>query len=313
MKLVIQIPCLNEAEVLATTLRSLPRRLDGFDSVEFVVVDDGSTDETVRVATECGVDEIVRMNGHQGLARAFMAGLNAAILRGADVIVNTDADNQYPSEFIGSLVLPVLAGKADIVIGARPINEIQHFSLLKRTLQKAGSRLVRTVCGADIKDAPSGFRAISRQAALRLNVFGEFTYTIETVIQASLCNLRIESVPIQINSPTRSSRLFRSNLYYVWRSLTTIVAVYLVYRPVSLFATIAMLCFVPGLSLGLRFLCLVSIGEGRGHLQSLIACSILMMSGVIMASVGVVAHLQRINRRLLEDIKYLLRSQPRGI
>lgn len=310
MKLVVQIPCLNEAETLPVTLAALPRRVDGFDAVEILVVDDGSTDGTAAVARAHGADHVVRMHGHQGLARAFMAGLVAATDLGADVIVNTDADNQYRPEFIPTLVRPILDGEADLVIGARPVRTIRHFSSAKRALQAVGSRVVQAVCGADVRDAPSGFRAMSRHAALRLNVFGDFTYTIETAIQAGLSNLRVVSVPVQVNPPTRPSRLFRSNLYYVSRSAATIAAVYVVYRPVHLFGALAAIFFVPGLLLGGRFLYLAAVGEGSGHVQSLIACAILLLSGVFMAAVGVIAHLQKINRQLLEEIRFLARARP---
>jgi len=310
MKLIIQIPCLNEAETLPVTLATLPRRVDGFHAVEFLVVDDGSTDGTAAIALKYGADHVVRMNGNQGLARAFMAGLGAATQLGADVVVNTDADNQYRAEFIPSLVRPITDGRADMVIGARPIAAVRHFSPFKRFLQVVGSRVVRVVCGADVRDAPSGFRAMSRQAALQLNVFGDFTYTLETAIQAGLSSLRIISIPVEVNPPTRPSRLFRTNLYYVWRSVITIVSAYVVYRPVHLFGLLALAFALPGLGLGIRFLVLAHGGEGAGHVQSLIACAILILCGVFMGSVGIIAHLQKINRRLLEEVRFLLRSRP---
>lgn len=310
MKLIIQIPCLNEAETLPATLATLPRQVDGFDEVEVLVIDDGSTDGTAAIAQAHGAHHVVRMNGNQGLARAFMAGVVAATDLGADVIVNTDADNQYRSEFIPALVRPILEGTADLVIGARPVHSIRHFSPVKRFLQAIGSRVVRVVCGADVRDAPSGFRALSRHAALRLNVFGDFTYTIETAIQAGLSNLRVISVPVQVNPPTRPSRLFRSNLSYVCRCAVTIAAVYVIYRPVHLFGALALAFFAPGLFLGGRFLYLFATGEGGGHVQSLIACAILMLSGVFMSAVGVIAHLQKINRQLLEELRFLARHRP---
>jgi glycosyltransferase involved in cell wall biosynthesis len=310
MKLIIQIPCLNEAENLPATLAALPREVDGFDEVEILVIDDGSTDGTAAVALAHGAHHVVRMNGNQGLARAFVAGVVAATDLGADVIVNTDADNQYRAEFIPKLVQPILDGDADIVIGARPVHAIRHFSPVKRFLQALGSRVVRAVCGADVRDAPSGFRAMSRHAALRLNVFGNFTYTIETAIQAGLSNLRVVSVPVQVNPPTRPSRLFRSNLSYVCRCAATIASVYLIYRPVHLFGALALAFFLPGLFLGGRFLFFYAAGEGGGHVQSLIACAILVLSGVFMSAVGVIAHLQKINRRLLEELHFLARSRP---
>lgn len=313
MKLIVQIPCLNEAENLPATLAAIPREVDGFDEVEILVIDDGSTDGTAAMALAHGAHHVIRLNGNQGLARAFMAGVVAATELGADVIVNTDADNQYRAEFIPALIRPILEGEADLVIGARPVRSLRHFSPLKRFLQAVGSRVVRVVSRADVRDAPSGFRALSRHAGLRLNVFGNFTYTIETVIQAGLSNFRVVSVPIQVNPPSRPSRLFRSNFYYVSRCAVTLAAVYVIYRPVRLFGVLALTFFVPGLLLGGRFLYLFAIGEGAGHVQSLIACAILILSGVFMSAVGVIAHLQKINRQLLEELRFLARSRPNEV
>lgn len=304
MKLVIQIPCYNEQEMLPTTLAALPTHVEGFDIVEVLVIDDGSTDKTAEVALRHGAHAVIRLHGHQGLARAFMAGLEAALDRRADVIVNTNADNQYHAGDIPALVRPIVDDAADMVIGARPVREINHFSPMKRVLQALGSRVVKAVSGGDVRDAPSGFRAISRHAALRLNVFGRFTYTLETAIQAGLNNLRVVSVPVRVNPPTRPSRLFRSNLGYVARSVRTIAGVYLIYRPVQLFATLACLAFIPGLFLGIRYLVLMAAGEGKRHTQSLIACAILCLSGVFFSTVGCIAHLLAVNRRLLEEIRH---------
>ncbi|HEY1191602.1 MAG TPA: glycosyltransferase family 2 protein [Gemmata sp.] len=304
MKLVIQIPCLNERDTLPGTLAALPKQVDGFDTVEVIVIDDGSTDGTAEVARRHGA-HVVRLQGHQGLARAYLAGLVASVERGADVIINTDADNQYDATNIPNLVRPILDEEADIVIGARPVGAIAHFSPTKRALQKLGSWVVRTVSGSAVADAPSGFRAVTRDAALRLNVFGRFTYTLETVIQAGLNNLRVVSVPVRVNPPTRPSRLFRSNLGYVLRSVRTIATVYLLYRPAHVFGALAALALLPGLALGVRYLALMGLGEGRGHTQSLVACAILCLSGVFFATVGVLGYLLAVNRRLLEELRYL--------
>ncbi len=246
MKLIIQIPCYNEAATLALTLADLPRRVDGFEVVEWQVIDDGSTDETAEIARANGVKHIIRMNGNQGLARAFMTGILEAVNRGADVIVNTDADNQYNAQDIPALVRPIVDGQADIVIGARPIQSIKHFSPLKRRLQRLGSSVVRGLSKTTVQDAPSGFRAITRNAALRLNVFNAYTYTLETIIQAGQGNLRIVNVPIRVNEPTRPSRLVKSNKEYVRRSIAAMLSAYLIYKPVKIFGLLAAILLIPG-------------------------------------------------------------------
>ena len=303
MKLIIQIPCLNEEKTLPATVADLPRVVEGFDAVEFLVVDDGSTDATAAVARAIGVTHVIRLNGNQGLARAFMAGLIAAVDLGADVVVNTDADNQYQAGGIAQLVEPLIAGRADITIGARPIATIRHFSPSKRLLQRVGSRAVRVISGADVLDASSGFRAFTRDAAIRLNVFNRFSYTIETTIQAGLGNMRIVSVPVEINGPTRPSRLFKSNLAYVCRGAWTMFNVYTIYRPTHVFALLSALLAVPGSVLGVRYVTLSLLGEGRGHIQSVIACAALLAGGLFMVAVGILANLLGVNRRLLEEIR----------
>ena len=307
MKLIIQVPCYNERDVLPDTLADLPREVEGFDEVEWLVVDDGSTDGTAEVARQHGVDHVVRMNGNEGLARAFMAGLEAAVERGADVIVNTDADNQYRAAGIDSLTAPILAGEADLVVGARPIATIRHFSAIKRLLQGLGSAVVRSLSGTEIQDAPSGFRALSRDAALRLNVFNAYTYTIETIIQAGRSNLRVINVPIEVNPPTRSSRLISSMPAYVWKSIGTILSAYLIYRPVRIFGLLSAIFLTAGAALAIRYLWLAYILGSIGHVQSVIASGVLALSGVFMAAFGVAAHLLAINRRLLEELRYLER------
>jgi len=311
MKLIIQIPCLNEEETLPDTIADLPRAVEGFDCVELMVIDDGSTDRTVEVAETLGVDHIVRMNGNQGLARAFVAGMVAAVEQGADVIVNTDADNQYDARDVDTLVAPILKREADMVIGCRPISEIKHFSPVKRLLQSLGSRVVRTISGTRVSDAPSGFRAVTADTALRLNVFSGFTYTIETIIQAGLSNLRVVSVPIRVNGPTRPSRLFQSTVGYVFRNVMTMLSAYGVYRPTTVFGLFAVLFFLAGGYLAVRWYVLTQLGIGHGHVQSVIASGVLGMCALFMFCLGVVAHLLGINRRLLEEIRYLEHSRRR--
>jgi glycosyltransferase involved in cell wall biosynthesis len=274
-----------------------------------MVIDDGSTDRTVEVAREHGVDHVVSMHGNQGLARAFMAGLVAAAERGADVIVNTDADNQYRAEDIAKLLRPILDDEADIVIGSRPISAIRHFSPVKRFLQKLGSSVVRRLSGTHIGDAPSGFRAFSRDAALRLNVFSSYTYTLETIVQAGHSNLRVTDVPVRVNAPTRPSRLVRSIPSYVRRGVLDLLATYVIYHPTKIFNLLGAAFLLPSFVLAARYLVLAAMGYGKGHVQSVIASGVLAVSGVFMLAIGIVAHLLAVNRRLLEEIRYLERSR----
>lgn len=309
MKLIIQIPCYNEAEALPFTLRDLPRKIDGFDAVEWLIINDGSTDNTVDVARAEGVDHVVSFNKNQGLARSFMAGLDACLKLGADVIVNTDADNQYSAADIPLLVKPILNGRAEIVVGARPIGDIRHFSSAKKILQKLGSWVVRFASKTNIPDAPSGFRAISREAALRLNVFNDYTYTLETIIQAGQKNMAIISVPVHVNEDLRPSRLVKSIPRYLKRSIVTIVRIFVVYKPFRFFMSIGLLLFTAGLLIGLRFLYYFVIGDGGGHIQSLILSSILIGIGFQTGLVAFLADLQAVNRRLMEDVQYRLRAR----
>jgi len=308
MRLAIQIPCLNEERTLPETLRDLPRHVEGFDDVIWVIIDDGSTDSTVAVAIEHGADHVVALNGHQGLARAYMAGLDACISLNADVIINTDADNQYDGDDIPALVAPILAGRADVVVGTRPIAEIAHFSPTKKLLQRAGSWVVRSLSGTSVEDATSGFRAYTRDAAMRLNVFNSYTGSLETLIQAGRSNLRVACVPIRVNGPTRPSRLMRSNFHYIRRNGLAMLATYMIYRPVQVFGLLASLMLLPGGALALRYLWFMARGEGSGHVQSVIASGVLAICGFLMIGLAVLGHLLAINRRLLEELRYQQRK-----
>jgi glycosyltransferase involved in cell wall biosynthesis len=308
MKLIIQIPCYNESETLPITLAALPRKVTGFDSVEWLIVDDGSTDETVKVAIENGVDHIVRHTHNLGLARGFMNGLDACLRYDADVIVNTDADNQYNANDIPALVAPILDGKAEIVVGARPIKAIEHFSPIKKLLQKLGSWVVRVASKADIPDAPSGFRAISRNAAQRLMVFSDYTYTLETIIQAGQKNMAITSVPISINEDLRPSRLVKSIPEYIKRSMVTIIRIFIIYRPFRFFGTIGAVLFAAGFLVGLRFLYFYLIGDGEGHIQSVILSAVLLGMGFQTILVAFLSDLLAANRKILEDVQYNLKN-----
>lgn len=301
--LIIQIPCLNEEASLPATLADLPRTLPGFSRVEWLVIDDGSTDRTVEVARRCGVQHVVSHTKNLGLARAFMTGIEACLQLGADVIVNTDADNQYRAACIPALVAPILEGRADMVIGARPIAEIAHFGWTKKLLQRLGSWAVRIASRASVPDAPSGFRAFSRTAARELMVFGTYTYTLETIIQAGQKNMSIVSVPIEVNGEMRSSRLVRSNWNYVRRSIATIVRMFVIYRPFRFFLAIGLLLFFSGVGIGLRFLLLLLEGAGRGNTQSLILAAVLMITGFQTILVAFLADLIAANRRLLESLR----------
>ncbi|KAB0679384.1 glycosyltransferase family 2 protein [Aureimonas leprariae] len=307
MKLVIQIPCLNEEGTLAETLSHLPRQVEGFTSVEWLVINDGSTDRTVAVARECGVDHILDFPTNRGLARAFTAGIERALEVGADVIVNTDADNQYDAADIPKLVEPILAGRAQFVVGARPILDIEHFSGVKKLLQRLGSWVVRFTSGAAVADAPSGFRAISREAALRLNIFDSYTYTLESIIQAGRSGVRIASVPIGVNGETRPSRLVRSIPRYVTRSTVSILRSMFVYRPGQTFFVLSLLPFGLGALLCIRWLLLYAEGSDRSHVPSLVVAAVALILAFLCWLCALLGELNRINRRLLEDTQYRLK------
>lgn len=304
MKLIIQIPCYNEAATLAITLARLPRAVPGFDAVEWLIIDDGSTDDTVEVAKRCGVDHIVSHTQNQGLARAFMTGINACLALGADAIVNTDADNQYEADDIPALVQPILEGTAEIVVGARPIAEIEHFSPIKKFLQRLGSSVVRIASETDIPDAPSGFRAMSRAAAAQLVVYNRYTYTLETIIQAGQSGIPITSVPIRVNEDLRPSRLVKSIFSYITRNIFTIFRIFVLYRPFLFFMTIGSLLFLFGVGISIRFLVYYLSGDGDGHVQSLILGAVLLSGGAGTWLMAIISSLLASNRRLLEEIRF---------
>jgi glycosyltransferase involved in cell wall biosynthesis len=312
-KLVIQIPCFNEETTLPITLSVLPRQVPGVEVVEWLVVDDGSTDGTVEVARKNGVEQIVSFPKNQGLAKAFMAGLQAALQAGADIIVNIDADNQYCADDIPKLIAPILANKAEIVIGSRPIDQIEHFSWIKKFLQKLGSWVVRRVSQTEIPDATSGFRAFSRNAARALNVFSDYTYTLETIIQAGQKGMAITSVPIRTNQDLRKSRLIKSIPSYVTRSVSTILRIFVVYKPFAFFVFLGAVLFALGTFIGLRFLYLYFTVGGAGHIQSLILASILIGIGFQTIMVAFMADLLAVNRKLLEELQYKSREQSKKI
>jgi glycosyltransferase involved in cell wall biosynthesis len=304
MKLIIQIPCYNEEETLAIALKEIPRSIPGIDTVELLIINDGRTDRTVEVARAHGVDHVVNFPKNKGLAKGFMSGIERCLTEGADIIVNTDADNQYNAADIPKLIQPILDGTAEFVVGARPISNIRHFSPIKKALQKIGSYIVRKISQTDIPDAPSGFRAISRDAAMRLNVHSQYTYTLETIIQAGLNDIAITSVPVRVNEDLRPSRLVKSTWSYIKRSLFTMLRIFVVYKPFRFFMSIGIFVFLLGIILGLRFLYFFFTGNGAGHVQSLILTAILLMIGFQTILVAFLSDLLATNRKLLEDIRY---------
>lgn len=303
MKLIIQIPCLNEEKTLPVTLNDLPRKIEGIDSIETLIIDDGSQDKTVEVARDHNVSHILQLTNNKGLAKAFSYGINHSLKLGADIIVNTDADNQYYGGDIAKLIQPILDGKADIVIGDRQVETIKHFSPIKVFLQKFGSWVVRQVSGTNIPDATSGFRAYSREAALQLNVVSDFTYTVETIISAGKKNLAIDHVPIRTNPKLRESRLFPNIRAYLQRSIITILKVYSMYKPLKVFTLVGGTSFLIGFAIGCRYLYFFFTGQTAGHIQSLILSAILLIVGFQIIMMGIAAELISINRQLLEDIQ----------
>ena len=308
MKLIIQIPCYNEAETLEIALNGLPKQIDGIDTIEYLIINDGSKDNTVEVAKNWGVHHIVNFKQNKGLAKGFMAGIDEALRQGADIVVNTDADDQYCGADIEKIVRPILDGKADIVIGARPIDETEHFSPLKKKLQHFGSWVVRKASKTDIPDAPSGFRAYSREAALQLNVVNEYTYTLEQIVQAGRNKIAIMSVPIRTNAELRPSRLFSSMFGYVKKSMLTIIRSYVMYKPLQFFMILGSVPVIAGIILGIRFLIRFFMGNGSGNIQSLILVSLLITIGVMMWVIGILADTIAANRKIMQDVQMRVRK-----
>lgn len=301
MKLIIQIPCLNEAETLPKTLTDLPKHIDGIDVIETLVIDDGSTDNTSDVARNHGVNHVIRLTKRKGLAHVFQVGLDASLNRGGDIIVNTDADGQYKGEDIPRLVQPILAGKADIVIGNRDIENIKQFSWIKKRLQRLGSAIVRQLAGSKIPDATTGFRAYNREAALRLNIISNYTYTIESIIQAEHKNLAIKNITIQTNPVNRPSRLFKSIPEYLQQSIVTMIRVWAMYNPLRMFLNLGIISLCIGGLLIWRFLIFYWAGRGSGNIQSLIIAAIFTIAGLQLLVMGLIADLIASNRRLIEE------------
>ena len=312
MKLIIQIPCYNEAETLEVALNDLPKHIEGIDEIEYLVINDGSKDNTVEVARNWGVNYIVSFRNNKGLARGFMAGLDACLRNGADIIVNTDADNQYCGADIEKLIQPILRKEAGMVVGERPIDQTAHFSPLKKKLQHLGSWVVRKASNTDIPDAPSGFRAYSRHTAMRLNVINEYTYTLETIVQAGRQKMAVTSVPIRTNAELRPSRLFHSMFGYVKKSMLTIGRALMMDKPLYCFAWLTGIFGVAGAAIFIRFLVYYFNGSGAGHIQSLILASMLIIIAAMCGVIGLLGDVIAANRRLLEEIQFELRKMDYG-
>ena len=308
MKLIVQIPCLNEEKTLPLTVKGIPRSIEGVDRVEILVIDDGSTDRTSEVAREMGVDHIVRFQRNRGLAKAFMVGIDACLRLGADIIVNTDGDNQYHGGDIPKLVQPILEGRAEVVIGNRQTETIAHFSFTKKKLQKLGSWIVRLLSGADIPDATSSFRAMTKKAALHLNIISDFSYTLEAIIQMSKKKLAITSVPVRTNEKLREPRLYSSTFMFIQKSASTVIRTYATYESLKVFFVIGSTIMLVGVVLGLRFLYFFVTGSGAGHVQSVILASMLILLGFFLGMIGLLADLISANRKLIEDVTFRIRK-----
>jgi glycosyltransferase involved in cell wall biosynthesis len=308
VKLIIQIPCFNEEKTLPVTISDLPKIIKGIDEIEYLIINDGSTDKTVEVARELGVHHVVSFPNNRGLARGFMAGIDACLKLGADIIVNTDGDNQYKAEYIEKLIQPILKGEADVVVGDRQIDDIEHFTFMKKKLQKIGSGVVRMASGCNVIDTTSGFRAYSRDAAMRLNVVSEYSYTLETIIDAGRKKLAIKCVPVRVNDPTRKSRLFKSIPSYISKSASTIIRTYTMYKPLKVFLSLSLVSFIIGFGIGLRYLYLVFQGQGAGNVQSLILAAIMIIISVQLAAFGILADATAANRKINDELLYRLKN-----
>jgi len=307
LKLIIQIPCYNEALTLPGTVQALPRQIEGIDKIEYLIIDDGSVDETREVAKSLGIHHIIHLSKHAGLASAFAAGLQASLRQGADLIVNTDADNQYNAEDIHQLVRPILSGDADIVVGDRGITTLSTFSPVKRALQKIGSWVISRASGVDTPDATSGFRALSREAAIQTLVLSEYSYTLETLIQAGSRGMSVRYIPVRTNPATRPSRLMNNIPHYLVNSSATILRAYTMYRPLRVFTALGSMATLAGMVLGLRYIYFIIIGQGGGKVQSLILAAVLMIIGFQIFMIGLLADLIGFNRKILEEILFRLR------
>lgn len=307
MKLIIQIPCYNEEKTLSITINDLPKEIEGIDEIEYLIINDGSTDNTVEVAKQLGVHHIISYPQNRGLAKAFMAGIDACLRLGADIIVNTDADNQYNGKDIDRLVKPIVDGRAEVVVGDRQTDEIEHFSWMKKKLQKLGSWVVRLASNTNVTDTTSGFRAYSRDAAMKLNVISDYSYTLETIIEAGRKKTAIENVVIGTNSKLRDSRLFNSIYSYIKKSASTIIRTYSMYRPLKVFLTIGTISLLFGFLIGVRYLYFFFNSQGEGHTQSLILAAILLLAGVQFVMFGLLADAISANRKINDEILYRIK------
>ena len=308
MKLIIQIPCYKEEDTIEAVIHDLPKKIENIDTIETVVIDDGSTDKTAEKARQAGADHIISFKAHKGLARAFAAGIEHSLKLGADVIVNTDGDNQYQGDDLPKLILPIITGQADVVIGARQIDEIPHFSFFKKKMQKQGSRIIRKLSKTPVKDATSGFRAFSREAAMKMNPLTEYSYTIESLVQLGNEKFKIMSVPIRVNQKLRESRLIRNTPSFIARQSTTLFRMYAVYKAYKLFVILGMIVALPGIFGFLRFLYFYLSEGGEGHIQSLIFSAVFVICGFFIVMFGVIAELISSNRKMIEMMMYKIRK-----